>query len=830
MRIPISWLADFVRLDGLAHPPGLSGLLDRITEAGIEVDGLDGVGALDPRVIVGSVVDSGPVPGADRLTRVRLDVGRPELVQTVTGAPNVPRLEPGSRLPVALVGAQLFDNSAPGVRIARVRAAEVRGVLSEAVLCSPHELGVEPDRSVVLELDGRLPVGKPMADVVALGNTSYADRVIDIAILPNIARCQSIVGVAREVGALLERDTQLNLPLSEDAWANGNLGGVEPVIEVPDACHAFAAALIDRVRIAASPEWVQRRLAVYGMDPINNVVDATNYVMVELGQPMHAYDADRLSGERLGVRRARDGESIRLLGQGPGEDGTVIPPGTLVIESAGEPISVAGVIGGLDTAVADTTTTLHLESANFDFFAIRRAQTAMGMRTEASARFSRGVDRTLTRNAIRRFLAVLRETAPEARFTATGYAAAADWAERHIVLRLAEVNYSLGTSFSDEEILAALARLHLLVERKGDGLVLVTPPSWRGDLTIPVDLIEEVARLLGYHRMPESMPVEPVPAARADHDVKLRERVRDAAVLASLQEVITYTLSSRERERDMWAEPAEYTVVVNPVSPDRSVMRRTLLPGLIEVAELNLRHRPACQLFELGVVVHPEERGEPPTLPAERHRLGILLVGPLVTGRAVDARVADFFDVAAAVEVVTDHLHVPEVRIEADSRAMYRDGAAARVLTRSGELLGHLGVVDQRVLGTFGLDGHEVVCAELDVEALAAHARHRYRVVEPSRHPSVEVDITAIVDHWLPAQEVLDAARHAGGEVLANAAIIDAYSGKAVEHGKKAVTVRLALNARTRTLRKDEAGAYRDKAVRELERRLGAVVRGVGDS
>lgn len=820
MRIPLGWLSHHVDLTDL-DPQTLS---DRLTIGGIEVEGDECIGARHPSAVVGRVVHhaADDRPG---LSWLRVDVGRDSPVRVATRAPNLQADAVGRHIAVALPGTVLFTWKEEGILgLLTVAARELFGQPSGGVGCSALELGVGDDHSGVLELAGTPAPGTPLADLLDL--TQGAERVLTVAILPNIARCQAILGVAREVGALTLAPTTLTVEEADVSVASSPL---DPTSADPTLCARFGVAVLEGIEVKPSPLWMQRRLLACGQQPRNNVVDVSNYVMMELGQPTHAYDADTLASPQLGVRRSRAGETFKPLVADDDDAPTELPEGSPVITCADEVVALAGVMGGHETRVTAATTRLVLESASFDYIAIRRSQAATLHYTEASSRFSRGVDPAKVERAIRRSIALLRETSPGLTVRHTGLLATGSLADRPVSVGISELNAALGTALSADQITLQLEKVGLGVTRSGDTLTVAVPSS-RPDITLPCDLYEEVARLHGYDRMPGTMPTEAVPTSLPAPGLRIRDAIEDTLVAAGLQQTLGYTLTSPELEARLRAghpdapEPA-YTRVTNPISEDRCVVRRSLLPHLLSAMADNLRHVDAFHAFELNVVAWPE-RGEG-GLPHESRRLAIAMAGQVVPPSLHDPspRSADAHDLVEAVDTLLQHLHLPAVRTVARPDVVgFHPGICAELLCGD-QSLGHVGALHPRVATAFGMDGTSVFVADLDADTLVACVPERFLTPTPPRHPGARLDLSVVVDSRVAAGDLEATLRGAAAERLRTVTVFDVYEGKPIPEGHKAVGFRFELGAPDRTLAMTEAEAARDAIVAALRTEHGAEVR-----
>ncbi len=813
MRVPFSWLEEHFE-DELS----LAEVAERLTLSGVEVEQAFGVGAQGALVVVGEITSVTPVAGGSGVQLLEVLADRKRTL--VSGAPG---LERGKKLALALPGATVFGEDGA---LREVEATTAYGQSSEGALCSAGHLGIGPDFTTPLVFEASAPVGAPVATVLNASREWRADHVLLLAILPNIARCQAMRGVAREVSALLRKRLK---PLAEPAPFTAG-AGVTPSITARDACLALTLTLIDNVRVTDSPEWMQRRLVLAGQTPINNIVDITNYVMLELGQPTHAYDAAKLPSLNLGVRHARAGERLLTLQQAEGDEPLEVPAGVPFITSGDQPVAAAGVIGGRPTSIGESTTRVLLESAAFDFVAIRRAQQALKTYTEASARFSRGVNPELPVVAARRFLELLRETSPDARVLEYGEVSHDIPPKRRLVLTLAHLNESLGTELSLESAAESLRRSGLAVTADAARAALdVEVDNSRLDLTLTCDLIEEIARLEGYDSLPETMPHDAIPEPIRQESLARREALRDRLVRLGLQEIISYTLNGPALEAKVHAGRApldekSLVAVLNPVSVERSVLRSSLLPGLLATAAHNLRHQPLVRLFEIGPVFAP---GSAPTeLPRESEQLAFLLAGTSARSslHEKEPRALDFFEAKALCEAMLSGLKLEGVKFEAADKLPYRPGACAR-LVKGDQVLGTLGAVHPLVLREFELEDYPVFAADFELGSLLRDVPGRSLFKDYDRLPSIELDIAVIVAERVTAAALLAVIEAAREPLLRGAEVFDVFRSEQFGAERKAMAVRIRLNAGDRTLEMPEALESRARIARAFEKELGATVR-----
>ena len=828
MRVSIRWLKEFVDLDSV----GLSTeeLAERLTLAGLEVGAIEKI----PQelswegIVVGEIVGVEPHPNADRLVIAHVDWGEGP-IPSVTGAPNVTPNTKGVRVAVALPGAQVVNAYQDEPPLMTVKATRIRGAESKAVICSEKELGLSDDHTGVLVLDEDAPVGTPLVELLG-------DEVLDIELTPNLGRCLSMVGVAREVAAL----TGAKLRVKEPRWRPSGEGPsaeelARVVIEDPELCPRYIAAPVRDVQNAGeAPFWMRYRLLLYGMRPISPLVDITNYVMLEWGQPLHAFDYDKLKarvgGEKptILVRRAKPGEKITTL---DGVERTLDEEMLLICDEVG-PIAIAGVMGGLDTEVDETTRNVLLESASFHAINNRRTAQKLQLFSEASLRFSRGVPPELSERGAVRAAELMRVVAGGN--LAPGLVDAYPGKREPTVIpfETGEVERLLGVRLDPREIRSALERLGFRCRRRKGGFD-VAVPYWRLDVEIPADLVEEVARLWGYDQLPATLLKEPLPPQRRNRSLELEEHVRDLLTGLGFVEVIHYSLTSPESAAQLQLDDGEpegpFVELANPISRERRVLRRTLMNLLLETVAHNQRHRERVAVFEVGRVFLPEH-SDPEGLPQEPRRLGIALAGrshPL--SWADKPRSVDFYDLKGAISALLAHLGVDEgdVGYRPVQGAPFHPGRAAELLIHE-HPIGVLGEVHPRVAERFDLRGR-VYLAELDLEALRAHARVREdRVYRPiPRFPGIRLDLAAVLPEEVPAERVERVIREHGGEWLREVVLFDVYKGDPVPEGHRSLAYALFYRSEEKTLTDEEAQTAHRRVIAALQRELGAQVRGL---
>ncbi|MCX5736124.1 MAG: phenylalanine--tRNA ligase subunit beta [candidate division NC10 bacterium] len=827
MRVPISWLKEFVDV-----PVPVPELADRLTFAGLEVAAVERIGlpgsALPwdrERLLVGRIREVTAHPNADRLVLVTVEYGPDRVKTVVTGAPNLKVGDSGQKVAFALEGARLWDAYAETRQTLTLKGRKVRGVYSDGMVCSERELGLSEAHEGILLLDDDAPVGTPLADYLG-------DEVLELEILPNMARCLSVLGVAREVAALTNGRARVPRPamLAEGEPISGK---VRVTIADPALSARYTATLIAGVRIGPSPGWLQRRLRLAGVRPINNVVDATNYVMLEWGQPLHAFDYDVL------VRRAKGVPEITVRPARPREilvtlDGVTrtLTPDRLVIADTAGAIAVAGVMGGAETEVTDGTTAILLESANFHFVSIRKTMQALKLPSEASARFGRGVPPAIAEPAAMRATELIRTLAGGT--VAAGIADCYPAPQVPVVVSLStgDAKRILGMDLVREEMARILTALEFTCEPEGETVLRVTAPVSRLDIGIGVmgvhDLLEEVARIFGYDRIPVTDLADTLPPQRNNTAVEQEDRVRDLLTVTGLQEIVTYRLTTPEREAMLapgaavGGEPC--VRLANPVSADRTAMRQTLAAGILEAMAQNARNRDRLCFFELGPVFLPVS-GE--TLPAEPRRLGIGMAGPVTPAswREQEPARTDFFTLKGVVEALLSGLHLGEVTFDPVSHPLFAPGRSARVAVL-GAAVGVLGEIHPQVRAAFDLAVSPVCLAELDLDRLLAHVASSYPVHPVPRFPPVLEDVALVVEEAVPAAALSAAIRAAGGPLLADVRLFDVYRGEQLASGKKSLAFSLSFQAADRTLTDVEVEAEKRRILEAVSRELGALLRG----
>jgi phenylalanyl-tRNA synthetase beta chain len=783
MRIPLSWLRDFAPLD---HP--VDDLVAVLDDLGLAVESVERVGEGLDGVVVARVLEVGPIPEADRIRRVVVDAGGGE-VPVVCGAWNFGE---GDLVPLATVGTVLPGGFAIGART-------MRGVESRGMLCSPDELGLSGGHDGILVLPEGLAAGTPFAD--AMGITR--DVVVDLEINANRPDAMSVAGVARDLAARLGLPFAVPEPDPPVAPAVAAPVGVE--VEAPELCGRFVAQVLAGVVVGPSPPWLANRLTLAGMRPINNVVDASNYVMLELGQPTHPYDLARLPGRGLRVRRARQGEVLVTLDDVARR---LTPDDLLICDAEDAPVGIAGIMGGATAEIDPGTTEVVLEAAWFDPISVSRSSRRLKLRTEASARFEKGCDWTVPPVAAARFCELLRPSGARAAGSPVDVVGARP-AGSTVRVRTARVNAVLGTDLTAEEVRGTLEPIGFAAEPVGDDHDVAVPP-WRPDSATEIDVIEEVARLHGYRAIPKTVPASALAGGLTPYQ-RDRRLVRQVLAGAGASEAWSTTFLSDAAIGRCGLDPAEAVVVANPLVADEGLLRPSLLPGLLAAVAYNAgRRQSGVHLFEVGRTFRRPPPGQ--DLPVEREVVAVALAG------------CEAPEAVGVWRLVEEGLLLGDARIEVDVAPGLHPTRTARVLV-GGERLGWVGEVDPAVLEAVGI-GERVAWLELDLGALLA-APHGARSLRPlSRFPSSDVDLAFEVDDAVPAGAVEATLRDAGGDLVAALWLFDVYRGPQVPPGRRSLAYTVRFQAGDRTLTDEEVAGARRALIEAVEGAHRATLRG----
>ena len=786
MKISLQWLGEWVDTGS-----DVRGLAHALTMVGLEIEAVQPAAPPLANVVVGEVKSVTRHPDAEKLNVCRVWNGREEL-QIVCGAPNV---RVGMKAPLALIGAKLPNGM-------EIKQAKLRGVESSGMLCSARELGLSEDASGLFDLPAVLQAGQDLVSALGLNDT-----IFEVNLTPNRGDCMSVAGVAREVAALRKQSLRPPAmkpvePQSKERFPVRLEGGA--------ACPKFGSRVVRGIRPAAkSPFWMQERLRRCGLRPISAVVDVTNYVMLELGQPLHAYDLNKLHGSII-VRNARPGETLKML------DGRVVEltPDTLMIADERTLLGMGGVMGGEDSGISDETTDVLLEGAFFHPSVVARGR-RYGLITDASQRFERGVDPELQEHAIERATQLLLESAGGT----PGPLEITRTAERYpprsaIRVRHQRVQHVLGAPLGTDIVAGCLTRLGMKVEGAAP-VWSVTPPSWRFDVSIEEDLIEEVARLYGFDNIPEQNEIaaqrmQPWTETRARN-----ERAADLLVDRGYQEAITYSFT--EPAAQALLLPGKAFALANPISAELAVMRTSLWPGLLQALGSNQRRQQQrVRLFEIGHRYSGAEGAETEVI------AGVVAGSALPEQWGVEATKVDFFDVKADVEALLDLTGATaQFRFVAERHPALHPGQSAQI-SRGERSVGWLGALHPEHSRRLDLT-YPVFVFEIETET--GLPRDIPVFAEISKYPAIRRDIAVIVDEGLAVQRLLDTVRNAAGTLLQDLTVISVYRGRQFEKGKKSIALGLQLQDTSRTLTDSEADALVARVIEQLTLKLNATIR-----
>lgn len=844
MKVPLSWLKEYVEIS--MSPEELA---DTLTMAGLEVESIEHIGKdWGDKIISAQITHLEKVEGSDHLNYTHVNTGSSEL-NVICGAPNIKQ---GDKVPLAL----------PGARVGDLTIGETRkfGYVSQGMLCSPRELGMGNDHSGIYILDPDVELGRNLEDLLG-------EVVLDFAIKAHRGDLSSVIGIAREVAALTGQP--LHIPqsvLHEQGTPTSSL--IKVTNEAPDLCPRITFRMVSDVKLGPSPSWMGRRLLAAGMRPISNIVDITNYVMLEFGQPLHAYDHALVPEQHIIVRRASQGETITTLD----DVKRTLTSDMLLITDPTGPTGIAGVMGGAKSEVNDKTTTILLEAANFNAGNVRRTSTALGLRTDASGRFEKGLDPELALAGSNRACQLMVELAGGVVNPGVVDNYPRPVQPRTLEFSTDEVEWLTSMRVTQDEVINALRALDFTVVPDERGKkVSVTIPTYRSDIEEGADLVEEVVRLIGYDRIPSTIPTGPLPELILDDWFEREQEIREQLVGAGLNEIVTYTLTSRLRMANVLAYPnkdsaqvllqapgrpdaqAEADLVAtnastatvpfdpstihavtlaNPLSSDLEVMRLTLMSNLLETLQSNSRRNNAgLRFFEIGRRYLPAQ--DKLTLPDERRSVSIALCGPAKVSWTPDvARPADFYDLKGTLETLLDSLKIRRYRFTPTQHPTFHPGRCALLELAStvedGEetyrSAGVLGEVHPLVQQRYNLPHRAYLC-ELDLEQLYAAVPESIAYQPISRHQELTRDLALVVDQRIESQALQDNILRHGGELLRSVNLFDVYMGEPIPVGKKNLTYSLVYQAQDRTLTDAEATVLQEHIIKMLHEDFGAVLR-----
>lgn len=793
MNLPMSWLNDYMDID--VEPKEYA---DRMTMSGSKVEGFENMGESVQNVVAGKVLTCVDHPDSDHLHVCTVDAGTGEILQIVCGAPNV---KENIIVPVALVGAVLPDG--------KIKKGKLRGVESCGMLCSHDELGItedtlgyEPEYGILI-LPDDTPIGKDIKDIFGMNET-----VVEFEITSNRPDCFSIIGLARETAATF--DKKFTIPEVKFTQNSENINDTISVeVLDKDKCKRYCARMVKNVKIGPSPAWMQERLRACGVRPINNIVDITNYVLLEYGQPMHAFDLRDLQDNKIIVRRAADGEIIKTLD----EQDRTLTDNDLVIADGKRAVAIAGVMGGFNSEVKDDTTTVIFESATFDGASVRLTAQRVGLRTEASSRYEKGLDYNNTVPAVERACQLVEELGCGENVGGMIDIVGNVTDMKSLPFRPDKINAFLGTDISVEQMVKCFDALEIKTDLDK---MTVTPPSFRPDLEGEADIAEEVARFYGYDKIPVTLLSGEATCGKKTERQQAQDKIMETLTAMGLYEIYTYTFTSPSifDKLNVPAESALRTAVKisNPLGEDTSIMRTTTISSMLDILSRNYNYRNAsAKLFEIGKVFIPTEEGK---LPDEPFKITMGMYGGGV----------DFFDLKGICEGLFKNLNVENIKYAAvTDNPTFHPGRCAKVKA-GGKTLGIIGEIHPAVSRKYGIDT-PVYIAELDFENVFLNIKTDIKFKELPKFPAVTRDIAMLVDKTVPVADIEEIITKASGKLLETLTLFDVYEGEQIPDGKKSVAYSAVYRASDRSLTGEEVQKVFDKAVKNLEHQLGAQLR-----
>lgn len=804
MLVSYKWLQEYIDLNDITPDE----LADRITRSGIEVEGVEVLNEDMKNIVIGHVLEREQHPNADKLNKCLVDVGDGEPVQIVCGAPNV---DAGQKVAVAKVGAVLPGNF-------KIKKAKLRGEESNGMICSLTELGIE-SKLVAKDFSEGIFVFPSDVEVGrdALEYLQRDDAVLELGLTPNRSDCLSMIGVAYEVAAVLSKDVKLpavDYPKAAEKASDY----VSVKVENSEDAPLYTAKIIKNVKVAPSPLWMQGRLMAAGIRPHNNVVDITNYILLEYGQPLHAFDYDRLGSKEILVRRAKAGETITTLDDAK----RTLSEDNLLITNGETGVAVAGVMGGANSEVQNDTTTVLLESAYFEAGVIRKSSKTLGLRSEASARYEKGIDPNRVRQAAERAAQLLQLYAGGDVLEGEAAVDALKAEPKVVSITLEKLNNVLGTSLTENEVTDIFKRLQFETSVE-NGSFTVTVPTRRNDITIPEDLTEEVARLFGYDDIPTTLPIgASIPGALTEYQKK-RRSVRKYLEGAGLYQAITYALTSDKKVQQFALEKRNPVRLAMPMSEERALLRQSIIPQLLEVVKYNAaRQNDSLAVYETGVVFLETEQNQ---LPEEREHVAGAITGSWVSHVwQGEKKPVDFFVLKGVLEGLLQKLGVSKsIEFTRGTMDGMHPGRTAEILF-NGESIGFAGQVHPQVQNE--LDLKETYVFELDLSKLLATEVNELQYTTIPRFPSVTRDIALVVDATILAGDIQNIIVEAGGSLLKEVQVFDLYEGDKMEEGKKSIAYSLKYFDPEQTLTDEMITKSHDKVLEAVKEKAGAVLRG----
>jgi phenylalanyl-tRNA synthetase beta chain len=792
MKVPLKWLKEYVDID-----IGPKELADRLTMSGSKVETVEELGKEITNVVVGKILTLEKHPDADKLQVAKVDVGS-KTIQIVTGAANV---AVGDLIPIALDGSTL-----PGGH--EIKAGKLRGVESFGMMCSINELGLtkndypEAVEDGIFILGRDIKLGADIKEVLGLNET-----VIEFEITPNRPDCLSILGIARETAVTLSKQLK-NQQLGNDKKNAAEKAEVSININDNDLCARYVGRIVRNVKIGPSPEWMRQRLRDAGMRPINNLVDVTNYVMLELGYPMHAFDFEKIEGKQIIVRRAKEGEKITTL---DGQD-KALTKDMLVIADKSKPVAVAGVMGGENSEVSENTKTILLEAANFNGASIRLTAKALGFRTEASSRFEKGLDVESAVIAMNRAVELIEQIGAGEADKSFVDCYPTKWQPRTIKLRPDRINSFLGTNIDEQYMIDLLEKLEVKVNKKD---MTVSIPSFREDIEGEADIAEEIARFYGYNNIKSTLCSGAATQGKKTLKQKIEDMCKTAMTAQGLSEIYTYSFVS-PKSLEMINTPKDSELrkvvnIINPLSEDHKFMRTTTVSSMLEVLARNFSRRiEKAGFFDLGCVYMPN--GSDKDLPYEKEVLTIGFYGD-----------QDFYSLKGIIESLFAYLGIKSFEYERANDKAFHLGRSAQILL-GGKNIGVFGEIDPDVLENYGI-GARAYVAVIEVEPLVKNANMIPKYKQLPKYPAIQRDIAMVVKDEITVKQIEDVIKNNTGKLLEELNLFDFYRGNQIQEGHKSVAYSLSFRAADRTLVDQEVNNVMAKVVDELKGKLEAKLR-----
>ncbi|MFS1511508.1 phenylalanine--tRNA ligase subunit beta [Chengkuizengella sp. SCS-71B] len=811
MKVSYQWLAEYVDVSGYTA----SDLAEKLTRSGVEVDVVEKLNKGVTGVVVGYVKTCEKHPNADKLNLCTVDVGQEEELQIICGAKNI---EAGQKVPVAVPGAVLPGNF-------KIKKAKLRGIESNGMICSAKELGMN-DRLLpkeiqegILVLPADINVGEDILEVLGLN-----DEVLELELTPNRSDCLSMAGTAFEIGAILGRE--IKLPATEVSTSKTKASEKISVKNLsPEHCHHYSARYIEEVSIQPSPLWMQNRLMAAGIRPINNIVDITNYVMLEYGQPLHAFDADQLNDGHIEVRLANKDEKMTSLDN---EERT-LDDHMLLITDGTKPVAIAGVMGGSNSEVQTQTKNILLESAKFSGSTVRITSKKLGLRSESSLRFEKEVNPENVTVALNRAAALLSQYANGKVADGIVEELSTQNPAVNIQISLQKVNDYLGTDLTKQDVLNVFDRLQFSYTEADENEVIVHIPTRRGDITRDVDLIEEVARLHGYDHIPTSLMIGATTPGSLSKEQKIRRAIRRILTDEGLYETVNYSFTHPSQIKlfpGMYAETEPISLAM-PMSEDRSTLRTSLIPHLLDVASYNKnRNQSDVHIFEIGNVFLTEEQSLSKQ-PEEKELLSILLTGKREAANwSVQENNVDFYDLKGHIETLFEVIGISGLQFVSTSPDGFHPGRTASIQIKTEDKvieLGTLGQLHPSIQQEKDLD--EVYILEITLEEVYKLANFDIHYTTLPKYPAIGRDIAVVVDQSLQIGEIINSIKETAKELLESVQVFDIYTGEKVDDNKKSVALSLVYRHLERTLTDEEVTDLHGKVVEEIGKSFHAELR-----